>query len=173
MLLVLKDAIGSGTIDQEKFEAANSMESKNHACETLSIYVAVNVQIGIEKQYYIGTPPKDIVLPIKAFCKLYEFPEGIEVMNDDDSGGGTDLVEFYKDKALIIISNQQPKSTIKIKAEGKQNWEEVSIEPQDNAPSSIVAPLKNIVVQISGSKQDVLAIVKQIDWKALSTLIGK
>lgn len=175
MLLLLNEAIDpKNGIDQEKYTAASILESKTNACQVLSIHVTTNVRTDFNKQYYIGTIPDNIALPIKAFTKLYQFPDGKAVLNEN--GGmesGTDAQAFYQDKALIIISAVAPKSTIKIKAAGKQTWNEAQIIPQDDAPSSIISPLKNIAIEISGSKQDVLTVIKQIDWKALSTLIGK
>lgn len=175
MLLLLNEAIDpKNGIDQEKYTTASILESKTNACQVLSIHVTTNVRTDFNKQYYIETLPDNIVLPIKAFAKLYQFPEGIAVLNENgEMESGTDAQAFYQDKALIIISAVAPKSTIRINAEGKQTWNEAQIIPQDAAPSNSMAPLKNIAIEINGSKQDVLDIIKQIDWKALSTLIGK
>lgn len=171
-LLLIKEVVNDGKIDQEKLTAAGIYESKMRACQSVEIFIRANVVADCKKQYYVGTKPENLAIPNTAFSYLYLFPEGKAVLNENGEGeGGTDAGLFYREKALVILG-AKPKVDSDPVA-GKQNWKQDIITPVDKASECIMQPIKNIWIEINGSEADVREMIKKIDWRYLQSLINK
>ena len=81
-------------------------------------------------------------------------------------------LDFYKDKALIIISRNSPK-VITQPVDGKSSYREDKIYLRDGNMEIMTMPVKNIVIELTGDEKDLSAIIKQINWKSLADLLNK
>jgi hypothetical protein len=76
ILIIMKDMVKpDGTIDQSKMNLASAMQTKLSQCTTLSVHIRINVKVPLQKQYYIGTKPVKLSIPINAFAYLYTYPD--------------------------------------------------------------------------------------------------
>lgn len=137
----------------------------------LSVYAVANQRVDVEFQYHITTKPIKLELPVKAFAYLYTVPFGKQILNENgDLIGGND--DFYLDKAIIIIGSTAPK-VVPVPPDERSTYRSEKIFFTDNAPYVSTAPVKNIMVKITGNEKEVRTLIGQIDWKALQSLIGK
>ena len=160
-----------GTYDVEKFNRISAKLDKFTQCNRIKIYAGVNYKVELEEQYHISTSPVKIDLPVTAFAYMYTFPLGKPLFNERGELMNSNK-EFYKDKALIIISTKMPK-VIATPIDGKSSYREDRIILQDSKLEIMTIPVKNIVVEITGNEKDIKEIIKQTDWKALQALLGK
>lgn len=168
--MLLQNRNADGSFSQKQIELVSARQSKFNQSHNPVINVSTNVVVAISKPYHISTKPLKLALPIAAFAYLYTVPDGKTVGNDDDEVA-YDNTTVYRDKAIVVISAKPPR-VVAAKVNPKGTLAEDKISPPDGTIVS-TAPVKNIVVEVSGYEKDVRELVAKIDWKALQALIGK
>jgi len=134
----------------------------------------MNERVEFEKKYHIGTTPEKIELPIPgAYGLMYTYGGGKTLhAKGAPVKQGQEGMDYYMNKAMILISSS-PLRVEKFQDDPDAGFTEDRYYFTDHASDITTAPVKNILIFIHGSEEDMRELVKQIDWKALAGLIGK